>query len=83
MYWKEILNQSDSFLNDPSEVYHFSLKGHPEYPHISKLDESEVLEMLSDFVRAEGHEPTIQNFLFFAPIFEVMLYQRHYPSIFG
>jgi hypothetical protein len=83
MHWKELLNQSDDFLDDINNVKHFSLKGHPEYPSITELDEEEVLELLSEFVVAEGQKLTIQSLLQYAPIFEMVLIKKNLPSIYG
>ncbi|MCZ8156884.1 MAG: hypothetical protein O9264_12225 [Leptospira sp.] len=83
MNWKELSNQSEDFLNEPSNINQFSLKGHPEYPHLSDLPEEELIEMLSEFVIAEGHQVTITNMLNYAPIFEMLLFKKNNPSIYG
>ncbi|MDZ4726351.1 MAG: hypothetical protein SH817_09340 [Leptospira sp.] len=83
MYWKDLLNQPEEFLNDPNQIHEFSLKDHPEFPYISQLNEDEVLEVLEEFVKGEGHTVTIQTLFQYAPIFEMMLYKKNMPSIFG
>ncbi|GBF51902.1 hypothetical protein LPTSP4_34400 [Leptospira ryugenii] len=83
MNWKEMINQEDAFLDDPRNAKEFSLKGHPEYPFLSQLDEEEVLEILSEFLEAEGQIVSIKNLLQYAPIFEITLHRKNLPSIYG
>ncbi|TGN19700.1 hypothetical protein [Leptospira idonii] len=83
MNWKELLNQPDEFLNDPKNSELFNLKGHPEFPYISDLDEAEVLAILQEFLIAENQPITIANLLNYAPILEMTLIKKNLPSIYG
>ncbi len=83
MNWKDLMNSSEEFLNDPSNISHFSLREHPEFPNLSKLDENEVLEILTDFLKAENQAVTIKNLLNYAPFYEMILSKSNMPSIYG
>jgi len=83
MNWKELLIQSDEFLNDPKNTYLFNLKGHPEFPNLSLLSEDEVLETLSEFIKAEGQNVTLNSMFAYAPFYEQMLAKSNLPSIYG
>ncbi|WP_411821401.1 hypothetical protein [Leptospira sp. 'Mane'] len=83
MFWKEMLNQSEEFLQDPNNIQYFSLKGHPEFPYISDLEEEEVLELMKEFVSSENQKLSIANMMSYAPVFEMMLVKKNLPSIFG
>lgn len=83
MFWKDLMNQSDEFLNDPVNVHHFSLKGHPEYPNLSSLSEEDVLAMLTEFLLGENQSITIKNLLNYAPFYEMILNKQNLPSIYG
>lgn len=83
MHWKEWSNFSDSAKRDPSFAKEFSLKGHPEFPGLSDLDEIEVLEVLTEFVVAEGKIPCLETLLAYAPVYEITIQKQNAPSIFG
>ncbi|TGL61817.1 hypothetical protein EHQ58_04170 [Leptospira ognonensis] len=83
MFWKDILNQSDEFLNDPNNIRHFSLKGHPEYPNLSTFSEEDVLAMLTEFLEAEKQSISIKNLLNYSPFYEMILSKQNIPSIYG
>ncbi|TGN14544.1 hypothetical protein [Leptospira ilyithenensis] len=83
MFWKELINQSEEFLQDPNNIRHFSLKDHPEFPYISELEEEEVLELLKEFLSSENQKLSIANMMSYAPVLEIMLIKKNLPSIFG
>lgn len=83
MEWKELLNLEDKDLENPNLANEFNLVGHPEYPFISNLPPEETLEILKEFVMAEGHQVNIKNLLSYAPILEITLVKKNLPSIYG
>ncbi len=83
MHWKEWMNFSDAAKRDPSFAKDFSLKGHPEFPGLSDLDEEEVFEILKEFVLAEGKVPCLETLLAYAPVYEITIQKQNLPSIFG
>lgn len=83
MNWKELLNLDDQQLEDPKLAETFNLVGHPEYPSISNLPPEETLEILTEFLKAEGQTVTIKNLLSYAPILEITLIKKNLPTIYG
>lgn len=83
MFWKEMVNQPEDFLNDPKNVGMFSLKSHPEYPALSALEESVTFNLLKEFVSAEGQPLTIQSLLNYSPFVEMILRRQNHPSFFS
>ncbi|EMY67844.1 hypothetical protein [Leptospira vanthielii] len=83
MNWKELLNLEDQQLEDPKLADEFNLVGHPEYPSISSLPPEETLEILKEFLMAEGQMVNIKNLLNYAPISEITLIKKNLPTIYG
>lgn len=83
MNWKELLNLEDNQLEDPKLADEFNLAGHPEYPSISTLPPEETLEILKEFLLAEGQVVNIKNLLSYAPILEITLIKKNLPTIYG
>lgn len=83
MNWKELLNLEDQQLEDPKLADGFNLVGHPEYPSISGLPPEETLEILTEFLKAEGQIVNIKNLLSYAPILEITLIKKNLPTIYG
>ncbi|MCG6146244.1 hypothetical protein ND856_17240 [Leptospira bandrabouensis] len=83
MNWKELLNLEDNQLEDPKLADEFNLVGHPEYPSISTLPPEETLEILKEFLLAEGQVVNIKNLLSYAPILEITLIKKNLPTIYG
>ncbi|EOQ86967.1 hypothetical protein LEP1GSC202_0166 [Leptospira yanagawae serovar Saopaulo str. Sao Paulo = ATCC 700523] len=83
MEWKQLLSLDEKELEDPNLAEEFNLVGHPEYPYISNLPPEETLEILKEFVMAEGHQVNLKNLLSYAPILEITLIKKNLPSIYG
>ncbi|TGL62502.1 hypothetical protein [Leptospira jelokensis] len=83
MEWKQLLRLDEKELEDPNLADEFNLVGHPEYPFLSSLPPEETLEILKEFVMAEGHVVNLKNLLSYAPILELTLVKKNLPSIYG
>ncbi|MCW7492734.1 hypothetical protein ND861_08630 [Leptospira sp. 2 VSF19] len=83
MNWKELLELEDKQLEDPKLADEFNLVGHPEYPSISTLPPEETLEILKEFLIAEGQVVNLKNLLSYAPILEITLIKKNLPTIYG
>ncbi|XDD48466.1 hypothetical protein AB3N60_17855 [Leptospira sp. WS39.C2] len=83
MDWKQLLTLDEKELDDPNLATELNLVGHPEYPFISNLPPEETLEILTEFVQAEGHKVNLKNLLSYAPILEITLVKKNLPSIYG
>lgn len=83
MNWKEIQNLDEKSLLDESMAKELNLAGHPEFPNIADLPPEETLELLSDFLLAEGQTVNLRNLLNYAPLLEIVLVRRNLPSIYG
>ncbi|MBL0953985.1 hypothetical protein EHQ96_02095 [Leptospira levettii] len=83
MDWKLLLTLEEKDLEDPNLADELNLVGHPEYPFISSLPPEETLEILKEFVLAEGHKVNLKNLLSYAPILEITLVKKNLPSIYG
>ncbi|TGK49671.1 hypothetical protein [Leptospira bouyouniensis] len=83
MDWKQLLTLDEKDLEDPNLADELNLIGHPEYPYISSLPPEETLEILKEFVIAEGHKVNLKNLLSYAPMLEFTLIKKNLPSIYG
>ncbi|TGM32037.1 hypothetical protein EHQ92_15765 [Leptospira biflexa] len=83
MDWKQLLTLEEKDLEDPNLAFELNLVGHPEYPNISSLPPDETLEILKEFLLAEGHIVNLKNLLSYAPILEITLIKKNLPSIYG
>ncbi|MGV3666064.1 MAG: hypothetical protein ACO1NV_08020 [Leptospira bouyouniensis] len=83
MDWKQLLTLDEKDLEDPNLADELNLIGHPEYPYISSLPPEETLDILKEFVIAEGHKVNLKNLLSYAPMLEFTLIKKNLPSIYG